>query len=319
MAVKVAIIGSGNIGTDLMIKIVRYLARPRDWRRSSASIPLGWTGARAATGRAGDRRRYRRSRADAGFDEIAIVFDATSAGAHARHDAVLRSHSKQIVDLTPAAIGPYLVPAVNFHDLSDQPNVNLVTCGGQATIPIVAAITRVAPAPYAEIVASIASQSAGPGTRANIDEFTRTTARGLERVGGAGTGKAIIVLNPAEPPLIMRNTVFCLVEDGDPKAIECSVKQMAADVHAYVPGYRLKQAVQFEELSASRPARIVDQRGVTVVTRGMKVSVFLEIEGAGHYLPKYAGNLDIMTSAALRTGERLRSRRTAGTASGRMA
>ena len=149
-----------------------------------------------------------------GFDDIAIVFDATSAGAHARHYAVLRSHSKQIVDLTPAAIGPYLVPAVNMHELADQPNVNLVTCGGQATIPIVAAIARVASVPYAEIVASIASRSAGPGTRANIDEFTRTTARGLERVGGARAGKAIIVLNPADPPLIMRNTVFCLVDGG---------------------------------------------------------------------------------------------------------
>jgi len=155
---------------------------------------------------------------------------------------------------------------------------------------------------YAEIVASIASKSAGPGTRANIDEFTQTTARGIERVGGAKKGKAIIVLNPAEPPLMMRNTVFCLVEEANPKHIEASVDRMADDVRGYVPGYRLKQAVQFEELSAARPARI---DGVGVFSRGMKVSVFLEIEGAGHYLPKYAGNLDIMTSAALRTGERL--------------
>jgi acetaldehyde dehydrogenase len=239
------------------------------------------------------------------FGEIAVVFDATSAGAHARHNAVLRSHSKQVVDLTPAALGPYLVPVVNFHELADQPNVNLVTCGGQATIPIVAAISRVAPTPYAEIVASIASRSAGPGTRANIDEFTRTTASGLERVGGARKGKAIIVLNPAEPPLIMRNTVFCLVEEGDPAAIARSVQQMAADVRTYVPGYQLKQEVQFDSVSETKPVRIVDERGTTVYTRGHKVSVFLEIEGAGHYLPKYAGNLDIMTSAALRTGERL--------------
>ncbi len=305
MAVKVAIIGSGNIGTDLMIKIVRTsraleLAALVGIDPRSDGLALAQRLGVPVTSDGIDGLLKMPA-----FGEIAVVFDATSAGAHARHDAVLRSHSKQIVDLTPAAIGPYLVPAVNFHDLSDQPNVNLVTCGGQATIPIVAAITRIAPAPYAEIVASIASKSAGPGTRANIDEFTRTTARGLERVGGAGKGKAIIVLNPAEPPLLMRNTVFCLVEDGDPKAIECSVNQMVSDVHAYVPGYRLKQAVQFEELSASRPARIVDQRGVSMVTRGMKVTVFLEIEGAGHYLPKYAGNLDIMTSAALRTGERL--------------
>ena len=301
MSVKVAIIGSGNIGTDLMIKVLRT---------SSALEMAALVGIDPESdGLMRARRLGVPVTADGldglvqmpGFDEIAIVFDATSAGAHARHAAVLRHHSKQIVDLTPAAIGPYLVPAVNMHELADQPNVNLVTCGGQATIPIVAAITRVAPAPYAEIVASIASKSAGPGTRANIDEFTRTTARGLERVGGARKGKAIIVLNPADPPLIMRNTVFCLVEGGDAAAIERSVEQMAADVRAYVPGYHLKQAVQFEEITASRPVRIDGH----VVTRGLKVSVFLEIEGAGHYLPKYAGNLDIMTSAALRTGERL--------------
>jgi acetaldehyde dehydrogenase len=305
MAVKVAIIGSGNIGTDLMIKIARSS------RALELAVLVGIDP--SSEGLALARRMGVPVTSDGldgllnmpAFGDIAVVFDATSAGAHARHDAVLRSHSKQIVDLTPAAIGPYLVPAVNFHELADQPNVNLVTCGGQATIPIVAAITRVAPSPYAEIVASIASRSAGPGTRANIDEFTRTTARGLERVGGARKGKAIIVLNPADPPLIMRNTVLCLVEDADPAAIEHSVNQMVADVRAYVPGYRLKQAVQFEELSVSRPARIVDERGVTVFTRGFQVSVFLEVEGAGHYLPKYAGNLDIMTSAALRTGERL--------------
>jgi acetaldehyde dehydrogenase len=305
MAVKVAIIGSGNIGTDLMIKIVRT-SRALELAaivgidpRSDGLALAGRLGVPAtADGIEGLLRMPQ-------FGEIALVFDATSAGAHARHDAVLRGHSKPVVDLTPAAIGPYLVPSVNFHDLADQPNVNLVTCGGQATIPIVAAITRVAPAPYAEIVASIASKSAGPGTRANIDEFTRTTARGLERVGGAGKGKAIIVLNPAEPPLIMRNTVFCLVEEGDPGAIEASVHQMVDEVRAYVPGYRLKQAVQFDALSAAHPVRIVDERGAAVFTRGLKVSVFLEIEGAGHYLPKYAGNLDIMTSAALRTGERL--------------
>ncbi|HET9468001.1 MAG TPA: acetaldehyde dehydrogenase (acetylating) [Vicinamibacterales bacterium] len=301
MSVKVAIIGSGNIGTDLMIKVLRTSGQ----LEMAALVGID----PASDGLARAKRLGIPTTADGvdglvqmpGFDDIAIVFDATSAGAHARHNAVLRAHAKQIVDLTPAAIGPYLVPAVNMHELTDQPNVNLVTCGGQATIPIVAAITRVAPAPYAEIVASIASRSAGPGTRANIDEFTRTTARGLERVGGARKGKAIIVLNPAEPPLIMRNTVFCLVEHGDTAAIERSVEQMAADVRAYVPGYHLKQAVQFEEVTASRPVRLDN----VLITRGIKVSVFLEIEGAGHYLPKYAGNLDIMTSAALRTGERL--------------
>ena len=305
MAVKVAIIGSGNIGTDLMIKIVRTSRALElaalvgiDPRSHGLALAERLGVATTAEGVDGLVKMP-------GFAEIALVFDATSAGAHARHDAILRSHSKQVVDLTPAAIGPYLVPTVNFHELADQPNVNLVTCGGQATIPIVAAISRTAATPYAEIVASIASKSAGPGTRANIDEFTRTTARGLERVGGARRGKAIIVLNPAEPPLIMRNTVFCLVEDGDPASIEQSVQQMVADVRTYVPGYQLKQAVQFEEVTAARPVRLVDERGVAVFTRGHKVSVFLEIEGAGHYLPKYAGNLDIMTSAALRTGERL--------------
>jgi acetaldehyde dehydrogenase len=299
--VKVAIIGSGNIGTDLMIKVLRMSSQ----LEMAALVGIDPD----SDGLARARRMGVPVTADGidglvkmpGFDEIAIVFDATSASAHARHNAVLRAHSKQIVDLTPAAIGPYLVPAVNMHELADQPNVNLVTCGGQATIPVVAAISRVTPVPYAEIVASIASRSAGPGTRANIDEFTRTTARGLERVGGARKGKAIIVLNPADPPIIMRNTVFCLVESGDETAIRRSVEQMAADVRVYVPGYRLKQAVQFEEITTSRPVRIDG----SVVTSGVKVSVFLEIEGAGHYLPKYAGNLDIMTSAALRTGERL--------------
>ena len=302
MSVKVAIIGSGNIGTDLMIKVLR----------TSTHLEMGaFVGIDPESdGLARARRMGVPVTADGinglvqmpGFDEIAIVFDATSAASHARHDSVLRSYSKQIVDMTPAAIGPYVVPAVNLDQLTEARNVNMVTCGGQATIPTVAAVSRVTPVAYAEIVASIASRSAGPGTRANIDEFTQTTARAIERVGGARRGKAIIILNPADPPLIMRNTVFCLIEDGDPKAIASSVEQMAADVRAYVPGFRLKQAVQFEEITKARPARI---EGVGVFTRGAKVSVFLEVEGAGHYLPKYAGNLDIMTSAALRTGERL--------------
>ena len=302
MPVKVAIIASGNIGTDLMIKVFRT-SSSLDMAAMVGIDPASDGLARAQrmgvpTTAAGIDGLVQMS----GFDEIGIVFDATSAGAHARHDTVLRKYAKQIVDLTPAAIGPYLVPAVNFHELAGVANVNLVTCGGQATIPIVAAVSRVAKTHYAEIVASIASKSAGPGTRANIDEFTRTTARGLEKVGGAAKGKAIIVLNPAEPPLIMRNTVFCLVDDCDTGALSQSIERMVEDVRAYVPGYRLKQAVQFEEISRSRPVRL---DGVGVVTCGIKVSVFLEIEGAGHYLPKFAGNLDIMTSAALRTGERL--------------
>src|SRR5205807_6855292 len=208
------------------------------------------------------------------FDEIQLVFDATSAKAHVRNAEALRPHGKKVIDLTPAAIGPYIVPVVNLDEHAEAPNLNMVSCGGQATIPMVAAVNRISKVHYAEIVASIASKSAGPGTRANIDEFTQTTARGIERVGGAKKGKAIIVLNPAEPPLMMRNTVFCLVEEANPKHIEASVDRMADDVRGYVPGYRLKQAVQFEELSAARPARI---DGVGVFSRGMKVSVFLEI------------------------------------------
>jgi acetaldehyde dehydrogenase len=299
---KVAIIGSGNIGTDLMVKVLRTS------RTLEMAALVGIDPASDGLARAGRMGVPTTAEGVEGlvrmpeFQDVGIVFDATSAAAHAHHDAVLRRHSKVVVDLTPAAIGPYMVPAVNFDGLGQASNVNMVTCGGQATIPMVAAVSRVTPVPYAEIVSSIASRSAGPGTRANIDEFTQTTARGLERVGGATRGKAIIVLNPAEPPLIMRNTIFCLVGEVDPGRLDASVKKMVEDVRAYVPGYRLKQAVQFEELSEGRPARI---DGVGVFTRGAKVSIFLEVEGAGHYLPKYAGNLDIMTAAALRTGERI--------------
>jgi acetaldehyde dehydrogenase len=302
MKIKAAIIGSGNIGTDLMIKVLRT-ARHLELAALVGIDPN-------SEGLAMARRHGVATTAEGidglvrmpAFSDIAIVFDATSAAAHLKHDEVLRAHRKQVIDLTPAALGPYVVPAVNFDKFSAAPNLNMVSCGGQATIPIVAAISRAAKTHYAEIVSSIASKSAGPGTRANIDEFTRTTARAVERVGGASRGKAIIVLNPAEPPLIMRNTVFCLTEDADAKAIDASVTRMIDNVRGYVPGYRLKQDVQFEAIGAARPARI---EGVGSFTKGLKVSVFLEIEGAGHYLPKYAGNLDIMTSAALRTGERL--------------
>jgi acetaldehyde dehydrogenase len=239
------------------------------------------------------------------FADIEIVFDATSAGAHARHDAILRQHGKRIIDLTPAAIGPYTIPPVNGDANLDEPNVNMVTCGGQATIPIVAAINRVAKVHYGEIVASIASKSAGPGTRANIDEFTETTSKAIEVLGGATRGKAIIVLNPAEPPLIMRDTVYCLTGEADTAAIAASVEEMVREVQAYVPGYRLKQEVQFERIGDNQPLRIAEMdREFT----GLKVSVFLEVEGAAHYLPAYAGNLDIMTSAALVTAEKIAQR-----------
>jgi len=212
-----------------------------------------------------------------------------------------------MIDLTPAAIGPFVVPAVNLDANIASPNVNMVTCGGQATIPIVAAVSSVVPVPYAEIVASIASKSAGPGTRANIDEFTETTSHAIETVGGATRGKAVIILNPAEPPLMMRDTVFCLVGAADPDghdAIRNSVKKMVEAVAAYVPGYRLKQEVQIEPIPDDQPVHTLlaegDHRRPT-----HRVSVFLEVEGAAHYLPAYAGNLDIMTSAGLQVAERM--------------
>jgi acetaldehyde dehydrogenase len=236
------------------------------------------------------------------FRDIEIVFDATSAGAHKYHNEVLLAHGKRVVDLTPAAIGPFTIPPVNGDANLDAPNVNMVTCGGQATIPIVAAVNRIAKVRYGEIVASIASKSAGPGTRSNIDEFTETTSQAIMDVGGAIRGKAIIVLNPAEPPLIMRDTVYCLCDDADQAAITASVEAMVEEVRAYVPGYRLKQPVQFEHIGSNRPLRIPEMDGDFT---GLKVSVFLEVEGAAHYLPAYAGNLDIMTSAALKTAEKI--------------
>jgi acetaldehyde dehydrogenase len=245
------------------------------------------------------------------FAAVEIVFDATSAGAHARHDEILRAHGKRVIDLTPAAIGPYVIPPVNGQANLDAPNINMVTCGGQATIPIVAAINRISPVIYGEIVASIASRSAGPGTRANIDEFTETTSRAIEQVGGARRGKAVIVLNPAEPPLIMRDTIYCLCGGGDEAAIAASVEQMVEEVQTYVPGYRLKQAVQFERISDNERLLIPE---MDEAFAGLKVSVFLEVEGAAHYLPAYAGNLDIMTSAALKTAERIAGRKLEGAA-----
>ena len=299
---KVAIIGSGNIGTDLMIKVMRV----------SDVLEMG-----ALVGVDPDSDGLKRAErlgvpttangvdgliALSGFKDIAIVFDATSAGAHTRHDEILRAHGKRVIDLTPAAIGPYTIPSVNGEAHLDAANVNMVTCGGQATIPIVHAINRVAKVRYGEIVASIASKSAGPGTRANIDEFTETTSKAIETVGGADRGKAIIVLNPADPPLIMRDTVYCLCDEANQSVIEASIDAMVAEVQTYVPGYRLKQKVQFEHIGSNRPLRIPEMNGEFT---GLKVSVFLEVEGAAHYLPAYAGNLDIMTSAALRTAEKI--------------
>ena len=299
---KVAIIGSGNIGTDLMMKIVR-LSNELELVLLVGIDPASEGLARARTlGVATTSDGVDGLLAFPDLENISIVFDATSASAHAHHDAVLRPLGKTIIDLTPAAIGPYVVPPVNAESSIGAGNVNMVTCGGQATIPIVAAVGRVARVRYAEIVASIASRSAGPGTRANIDEFTETTARAVEQVGGAERGKAIIILNPAEPPLMMRDTIYCLTDDADTDEIAASVERMVAEVQAYVPGYRLKQAVQFERIGSNRPLFIPEmEREFT----GLKVTVFLEVEGAGHYLPAYAGNLDVMTSAALRTAERI--------------
>jgi len=301
--VKVAIIGSGNIGTDLMIKIIRT----SDVLEMGAMVGVD----PASDGLARAKRMGIASTSDgiAGlqnmpeWDSIKIVFDATSAYAHKHHDEVCRAAGKVLVDLTPAAIGPYTVPVVNLEEHLDSPNVNMVTCGGQATIPIVAAVSRIAKVHYAEIVASISSKSAGPGTRANIDEFTVTTRRAIEEVGGAGKGKAIIVLNPAEPPLLMRDTVFTLSEMADEKQVSDSVEQMVKDVQSYVPGYRLKQKVQFERFGANNPLTIPGYGEF----EGLKTSVFLEVEGAAHYLPAYAGNLDIMTSAAMGTAEKIAS------------
>jgi acetaldehyde dehydrogenase len=306
MKTKVAIIGSGNIGTDLMIKVMRLsdvlemgafvgIDPESDGlqRAQRLGVPITAGGIEGLM-------------AMPEFEDIEVVFDATSAGAHKRHSELLIAAGKRVIDLTPAAIGPYTVPPVNGDANLDAPNVNMVTCGGQATIPMVAAVGRVAKVRYAEIVASIASKSAGPGTRANIDEFTETTSQAIVEVGGAERGKAIIVLNPAEPPLIMRDTVYCLCEDADQAQITASVEAMVAEVQTYVPGYRLKQAVQFEHIGSNNPLRIPEMAdtGQTEFT-GLKVTIFLEVEGAAHYLPAYAGNLDIMTSAALRTAEKI--------------
>ena len=278
--IKVAVLGSGNIGTDLMMKLSRSTVL-------ELTTVIGIDPKSDGLKRAKDLGYIAIDTGIEGFlerPELAdIVFDATSAKAHIHNAKLLKEAGKKVLDLTPAAIGPIVVPPVNLRDHLDADNINLITCGGQATIPIVHAIHRVQPVEYAEIVATIASKSAGPGTRANIDEFTQTTARGIEEVGGAKKGKAIIILNPAEPPILMRDTVHVLVE-GEAKQAEivASIKAMEKGVQAYVPGYRIRQEP------------IID---------GSSVTVFIEVEGAGDYLPVYSGNLDIMTAAAVKVAE----------------
>lgn len=301
--IKAAIIGSGNIGTDLMIKILR------NGKHLEMSVMVGIDPESDGLARA---KRMGVATTHEGVDglvkmpefaDIGVVFDATSAKAHMHNEVFLRGQKEnlRIIDLTPAAIGPYCVPVVNLEQNLHEGNVNMVTCGGQATIPMVAAVSRVAKVHYAEIVASISSKSAGPGTRANIDEFTETTSKAIEVVGGAQKGKAIIILNPAEPPLLMRDTIYVLSDAADESEIEASVEKMVAAVNSYVPGYRLKQKVQFDRIPKDQPISIPGLGRFS----GLKTSIFLEVEGAAHYLPAYAGNLDIMTSAALGTAERI--------------
>ncbi|EXJ11822.1 acetaldehyde dehydrogenase (acetylating) [Nitrincola nitratireducens] len=300
---KAAIIGSGNIGTDLMIKILRngkYIEMG-----AMVGIDPNSDGLARAS-RMGVATTHEGVEGLARlpvFSEIDVIFDATSAGAHLKNEVFLRGlkPNLRIIDLTPAAIGPYCIPVVNLDRHLEDTNVNMVTCGGQATIPMVAAVSRVAKVHYAEIIASISSKSAGPGTRANIDEFTETTSKAIEVVGGAEKGKAIIILNPAEPPLMMRDTVMVLSEAADMAEVEASVLDMEKAVQSYVPGYRLKQRVQFDRIPPEQPVNIPGLGRFS----GLKTSIFLEVEGAAHYLPAYAGNLDIMTSAALSTAERM--------------
>lgn len=276
------IIGSGNIGTDLMYKIERSDAL-------QMSVMVGIDPESEGLKRARERGYTVITDGIDGLMEniglVDIVFDATSAKAHQHHSELLVAAGKKVIDLTPAAIGPFTVPSVNLNEHFNEPNLNMVTCGGQATIPIVNAISRVTPVEYAEIVATVSSKSAGPGTRANIDEFTRTTSKAIEQVGNAKKGKAIIILNPADPPIIMRDTVHALVgEEGKETEIIASIEEMVKDVQSYVPGYRLRGTPQFD---------------------GRKVSVFLEVEGAGDFFPPYSGNLDIMTAAAAKVANEL--------------
>jgi acetaldehyde dehydrogenase len=288
-AVKVAILGSGNIGSDLMVKLLKRKGR------MELALLAGIDAASEGLARAraeGIRTSHDGIKAILEERDVELVFDATSARAHAVHAPLLRAAGKIAIDLTPAAVGPYVVPSVNLGQHLGEPNLNLITCGGQASIPLVHAVSRVTPVAYAEMVSTIASRSAGPGTRQNIDEFTVTTSRGLEVIGGARKGKAIIILNPAEPPVLMRNTIYVVPEsdDLDERAVFASVERMVAEVQAYVPGYHLK----------GKP--VTDTRRTPWGEKAV-VIILVEVEGAGDFLPTYAGNLDIMTSAAYRTAE----------------
>lgn len=296
--VPIAIVGSGNIGTDLARKLLR----------SERLAPVAMIGIDPASDGLAKARSWGIESSAGGVDwlleqvdrlGVKIVFEATSAAIHAANAPRYRGAGLIAIDLTPAAVGPSVIPPVNLTEHLGQPNLNLITCGGQATIPIVAAVSRASEVGYAEIVSTVASRSAGPGTRANIDEFTETTARGLETIGGAGSGKAIIILNPAEPPILMRNTVYCALPEGaDRVAVERSIEAMAAEVATYVPGYQVKGIV-FDEGPFATPGGVAASR----------VSVFLEVTGNGDYLPPYAGNLDIMTASAVRVGETLANER----------
>jgi acetaldehyde dehydrogenase len=283
-----AIVGSGNIGTDLLYKLLRSEVIEPRWM---VGVDPDSEGLKRAAGLGVETTSN-------GVDWLLgqdqrpdLVFEATSAYVHRANAPRYEALGIRAVDLTPAAIGPYVVPVANLHEHLDAPNVNLITCGGQATIPMVYAVSRVTTVPYAEIVATVSSVSAGPGTRANIDEFTQTTSRAVEVIGGAQRGKAIIVLNPADPPMVMRDTIFCAIpDDADRAAVTASIREVAAQVASYVPGYRLLQEPQFDDPSDLNGGRTI-------------VSVFLEVEGAGDFLPPYAGNLDIMTAAATKVGE----------------
>ncbi len=281
--IDVAVIGPGNIGTDLMYKLLRS-SRLRVAAMAGIEESEGIVRARAL----GIRTSVDGLQPILEDPAIRIVFDATSAKAHVRHAKALAAAGKIAIDLTPAAVGPYVVPSVNLAELKDAQNLNMVTCGGQATVPIVHAIAGVAGARYAEMVSAISSRSAGPGTRRNIDEFTQTTARALVTLGGAKRGKAIIVLNPAEPPLIMTNTIYVEVDRPDEAAILEAVARRVAEVREYVPGYRLR---------------------VPPFVEGNKVTTIIEVEGAGDFLPKYSGNLDIITAAAVGVAERIAAER----------
>jgi len=288
-----AIVGSGNIGTDLMYKLLRSGGMDRIEPRWMVGVDPDSEGLRRAAKEGLEATAEGVDWLLAQAELPDVVFEATSASVHRANAPRYEEAGIRAVDLTPAAVGPYVVPPVNLDVEADAPNVNLITCGGQATIPVVHAVSRVVPVAYAEIVASVSSVSAGPGTRANIDEFTRTTSRGIEVIGGAERGKAIIILNPADPPMIMRDTIHCAIpEDADHDAVADSIRRMVDDVAQYVPGYRLLVEPQFDDPSPS--------------TGGMaKVSTFVEVEGAGDFLPPYAGNLDIMTAAAVKVGVEL--------------